>query len=465
MLKEFIIMSNKQTIKNKTFQVTKEVIDNLIALINEKEVDEINNTLHGLHPSDAAEILSNLPEKSRFDLVMLEMIELKPDIIVELNNALQKEILNNLPTNKVVKIVNELESDNALQIVSNLSEKKKIDVYEKIPSKDKQLIEKVLKIYSEDSAARLMQAEYCSVSPNWTVGETIDYLRENDGLPKEFLQIFIIDHDGKLIGSVPSSRVLRNPRNIKMNTIMDETSVLINGDMDKEEVGNLFEQYNLVSAGVVDRNKKLIGMITADDILTVVKEEVEEDTFKLAGVQDEEITDNAFKVTKKRFIWLLINLFTAVIASRVIGLFDGNIEKVVALAILMPIVASMGGNAATQTLAVTVRLLATKELIADNLIKIINKEFLVGFLNGLLFSSISAAFVYFWFYDFKLSILIGISMIINMIFAGLSGIIIPVLLNKYKIDPAIASTVFVTTVTDVIGFVSFLGLAGFILGI
>ena len=458
-------MSNEQTIEKKTFEVTKELIDNLVSLINEKRVVEINNTLHALHPSDAAEVLSNLPEKSRFDLLLLETIELKADTIVELNNTLQKDILNKLPTDEVVNIVNELESDNALQIVSNLNEDKKIEVYEKIPSKDKKLIEEVLNIYPEDSAARLMQTEYCSVSPNWTVGETIDYLRENEDLPKEFLQIFIVDNDGKLIGSVPSSRVLRNPRNIKMNNIMDETTVSINGDLDKEEVGNLFEQYNLVSAGVVDRNNKLIGMITADDILTVVKEEAEEDVLKLAGVQDEEITDNALKITKKRFIWLLINLFTAVIASRVIGLFDGNIEKVVALAILMPIVASMGGNAATQTLAVTIRLLATKELTADNIFKIINKEFYVGFLNGLLFSIISAAFVFFWFYDFKLSFLIGISMIINMIFAGLSGIIVPTLLDKYKIDPAVASTVFVTTITDIIGFLSFLGLASFILGI
>ena len=458
-------MSNKQTIENETFEVTKELIDNLIILINKKRVDELNFTLNDLHPSDAAEVLSNLPEKSRFDLLSLEMIKLKADIIVELNNTLQNEILNNLSTDEVVNIVNECESDNALQIISNLNEQKKIEVYEKIPSKDKQLIEKVLKIYPKDSAARLMQAEYCSILPHWTVGETIDYLRENENLPKEFLQIFVVDNYGKLIGSVPSSRVLRNPRNIKMNSIMDEASVLINGDMDKEEVGNLFEQYNLVSSGVVDRNKKLIGMITADDILTVVKEEAEEDTLKLAGVQDEEITDNAFKITKKRFIWLLINLLTAVIASHVIGLFDENIEKVVALAILMPIVASMGGNAATQTLAVTIRLLAAKELVADNLFKVINKEFFVGFLNGLLFSVISAAFVYFWFYDFNLSILIGISMIINMVFAGLSGIVIPILLNKYRIDPAIASTVFVTTVTDVIGFLSFLGLASFILSI
>ena len=458
-------MSIKQTIGNKTFEVTKELIDSLTILIDEKKVGEINIALNALHPSDAAELLSNLTEQSRYDLFLLETIELKADTIVELNNTLQKEILNKLPANAVANILNELESDNVLKIVSNLNKEKKLAVYEKIPLKEKQLIEEVLNIYPQDSAARLMQTEYCAVSPNWTVGETIDYLRENEDLPKEFLQIFIVDNFGKLIGSVPSSRVLRNPRNIKMDNIMDRRPVLINGDLDKEEVGNLFEQYNLVSAGVIDRNKKLIGMITADDILTVVKEEGEEDVLKLAGVQDEEVTDNAFKITKKRFIWLLINLFTAVIASRVIGLFDGNIEKVVALAVLMPIVASMGGNAATQTLAVTIRLLATKELTTDNLFKIINKEFCIGFLNGLFFSIISALFVFFWFYDFKLSILIGISMIINMIFAGLSGIIIPVMLEKYKIDPAIASAVFVTTITDVIGFLSFLGLASFVLGI
>ena len=458
-------MSIEQTIGNKTFEVTKELIDSLTILIDEKKVGEINIALNALHPSDAAELLSNLPEQSRSDLFLLETIELKADTIVEFNNTLQKDILNKLPANAVANILNELESDNVLKIVSNLNKEKKLEVYEKIPLKEKQLIEEVLNIYPEDSAARLMQTEYCAVSPNWTVGETIDYLRENEDLPKEFLQIFIVDNFEKLIGSVPSSRVLRNPRNIKMDNIMDRRPVLINGDLDKEEVGNLFEQYNLVSAGVIDRNKKLIGMITADDILTVVKEEGEEDVLKLAGVQDEEVTDNAFKITKKRFIWLLINLFTAVIASRVIGLFDGNIEKVVALAVLMPIVASMGGNAATQTLAVTIRLLATKELTTDNLFKIINKEFCIGFLNGLFFSIISALFVFFWFYDFKLSILIGISMIINMIFAGLSGIIIPVMLEKYKIDPAIASTVFVTTITDVIGFLSFLGLASFVLGI
>ena len=458
-------MSNEQTIEKKTFEVTKELIDGIVTLINEKRVGEINSTLHALHPADAAEVLSNIPEKARFNLLLLEALDLRPDTVKELNNALQKDILNQLPSDNVAEIVNQLESDDALQIVSNLDEEKKIDVYEKIPLQDKKLLEEVLKAYPEDSAARIMQTEYCSVSPEWTVGETIDYLRDTDDLPKEFLQIFIVDEKNRPLGSVPSSRVLRNPRSTKMRDIMDETQMLIYGDWDKEHVGYLFEQYNLISAGVVDKNNKLIGMITADDILTVLKEEAEEDTLKLAGVQDEEITDNAVKITKKRFVWLLINLFTAVIASYVIGLFDGSIQKVVALAVLMPIVASMGGNAATQTLTVTVRLIATKELTADNLFKIIGKEFSVGFLNGILFSLISGLFVYFWFYELKLSILIAVSMVINMACAGLAGIAIPVILDKYKIDPAIASTVFVTTVTDVVGFLTFLGLAGIILGI
>ena len=221
----------------------------------------------------------------------------------------------------------------------------------------------------------------------------------------------------------------------------------------------------MVSAGVIDNKNKLIGMITADDIVTILKEETEEDTLRLAGVSEEDISDTAVEITKKRFIWLTLNLITAIIASLVIGLFDKNIEKVVALAILMPIVASMGGNAATQTLTVTVRLLATKELIASNIKKIISKEFLVGFFNGVIFAVITAIVIYFWFNEKNLSLLIGFAMIINMSIAGLFGILIPLSLNKFKIDPAIASSVFVTTITDVIGFLSFLGLASFVLGI
>ena len=242
---------------------------------------------------------------------------------------------------------------------------------------------------------------------------------------------------------------------------MREIPVLISVNMDKEEVGLTFENYNLVSAGVVNKDNKLIGMITADDVVTVVQEEAEEDVLRLAGVGDEEITDGVFKKTKRRFSWLLLNLFTAIIASVVIGFFQEDIEKVVALAVLMPIVASMGGNAGMQTLAVTIRAIAKQEISSGNFYKVVSKEFVIGIFNGIIFAIISAGVVQFWFKEFDLSILIAVAMILNMIVAGLFGILVPVSLKKFNIDPALASSVFVTTITDVIGFLSFLGIGSF----
>ena len=275
------------------------------------------------------------------------------------------------------------------------------------------------------------------------------------------MEIFIVDNNFTPIGTVPSSKVLRTSRDTKMISIMSESQLLIPVDMDREEVGRLFENYNLNSASVVDKNNKLVGMITSDDILTVLKEEAEEDALRLAGVGDEEITDGVVKKTKRRFTWLLLNLFTAIIASIVIGFFQEDIEKVVALAVLMPIVASMGGNAGMQTLAVTIRTIATNELTKNNFSQNLLKEFLIGVLNGVLFAIISAAIVQFWFNDTTLSLIISISMILNMIVAGLFGILIPVSLKKMNIDPALSSSVFVTTITDVIGFLSFLGIGAY----
>jgi len=315
--------------------------------------------------------------------------------------------------------------------------------------------------YPEDSAARIMQREFTAVPSDWSVGQTIDYLRESKDLPEEFLEIFVVDNDFKPIGIVPSSRVLRTPREKKMNSIMREMPVLISVNMDKEEVGHTFENYNLLSAGVVNKNNKLVGMITADDIVTVVQEEAEEDVLRLAGVGDEEITDSVFIKTKRRFNWLLLNLFTALLATWVISLFGASIEQMVALAFLMPIVASMGGNAGMQTLAVTIRAIATKELSSGNFNKIVVKEFLIGILNGIIFAIITAIIVQLWFQELKLSLLIGISMVLNMIVAGLFGILVPVSLKKVNVDPALASSVFVTTITDVIGFLSFLGIGSY----
>tara|TARA_B100001123_G_scaffold406466_1_gene497756 strand:- start:831 stop:1763 length:933 start_codon:yes stop_codon:yes gene_type:complete len=307
-----------------------------------------------------------------------------------------------------------------------------------------------------------MQREFTAIPSNWSVGQTIDYLRENKDLPEEFLEIFIVDSNFKPIGTVSSSKVLRSSRDLTMNSIMNEMQVLIPVKMDKEEVGHTFENYNLVSAGVVDKDNKLVGMITGDDVFTVLKEEAEEDVLRLAGVGDEEITDSIFQKTKRRFNWLLLNLFTALLATWVISKFGATIEQMVALAFLMPIVASMGGNAGMQTLAVTIRAIATKELSSGNFGKIVTKEFVIGILNGIIFAFITGIIVQLWFNEINLSILIAVSMVLNMIVAGLFGILVPVSLKKFNIDPAIASSVFVTTITDVIGFLSFLGLGAYL---
>jgi len=302
------------------------------------------------------------------------------------------------------------------------------------------------------------------VGTNWTVGQTIDYLREENDLPEEFLDLFVVDGDARPVGIISLSRILRSPRSTLMREIADETQVLVPADTLQEEVALLFEKYDLTTAGVVNSDGKLLGMITVDDVMEVAREEFEEDVLLLGGVGEETIDDGVLQSSAKRFTWLLVNLFTAGLASVVIGFFDATIDQMVALAVLMPIVASMGGNAGTQTLTITVRALATKELTSYNTMRAIRKELLVGTLNGVLFAILSGVATIFIFVDdggssFLLGGIIAGAMIINMIVAGLSGIILPVLLDRLGTDPALASGVFVTTVTDVVGFFAFLGLA------
>ena len=429
--------------------------------INISDLKFINQTLKDLHPSDVANLIENLSEDTRTKLIEIESFNIAPEIFIELNESIQSDVLQLLSIDSISNIIKRLESDNAVAILENVEKEKKNLILDKLPPKDRFLLEEGLS-YPEDSAARIMQREFTAIPSDWTVGQTIDYLRESKDLPQEFLEIFIVDNEFKPIGIVPSSRVLRTPRDFKMNSIMREMPVLISVNMDKEEVGHAFENYNLVSAGVVNKNNKLVGVITADDVVTVVQEEAEEDVLRLAGVGDEEITDTVFVKTKRRFNWLLVNLATALIASWVISIFGAEIEKVVALAFLMPIVASMGGNAGMQTLAVTIRAIATKELSSSNINKIIGKEFLIGVLNGIIFAIITGVVVQLWFKQEELSLIIAASMVLNMIVAGLFGILIPVTLKKLNIDPALASSVFVTAVTDVIGFISFLGIGSLV---
>ena len=446
--------------KKVNFEFNKEFINVLSKKIKDNDTAFLNRTLKELHPSDSADLIENLIPENRTKLIEIEGFNLDPEIFIELNESIQTEIFILLSTESIVNILKRLESDNALKILENLDEKKKNTVLNKLPPKDRFILQEGLS-YPEDSAARIMQREFTAIPSNWSVGQTIDYLRENKDLPEEFLEIFIVDSDFKPIGTVPSSKVLRAPRDSKMNLIMSEMQVLIPVNMDKEEVGRIFENYNLISAGVVDKTNKLVGMITGDDVVTVVKEEAEEDVLRLAGVGDEEITDSVLKKTKRRFNWLLLNLFTALLATWVISKFGATIEQMVALAFLMPIVASMGGNAGMQTLAVTIRAIATKELSSGNLTQIVTKEFIIGVLNGIIFAAITALIVQLWFKEINLSILIAVAMVLNMMVAGLFGILVPVSLKKFNIDPAIASSVFVTTITDVIGFLSFLGIGAY----
>ena len=446
--------------KKVNFEFNKEYIKVVTEKISNNDANFITNSFKEMHPSDAADIIEHLNEIDRENLIKLNNFKLDPQVFVELNESIQTEIIKYLSKDSIVDILKNLESDDAIKILENLEEKNKNDILGSLPPKDRFVLLESLS-YPEDSAARIMQREFTAIPSNWSVGQTIDYLRENKDLPEEFLEIFIVDSEFKPIGTVPSSKVLRTPRDSKMISIMNESQLLIPVDMDREEVGHLFENYNLNSACVVDKSNKLVGMITNDDVLTVLKEEAEEDALRLAGVGDEEITDGIFKKTKRRFNWLLLNLFTAIIASVVIGFFQEDIEKVVALAVLMPIVASMGGNAGMQTLAVTIRSIATNELTKNNFSQNVIKEFSIGILNGIIFAIISAIVVHIWFNDLTLSLIISISMVLNMIVAGLFGILVPISLKKFNIDPAIASSVFVTTITDVIGFLSFLGVGAF----
>ena len=446
--------------KKVNFEFNKEYIRVVNEKIQNNDALFITNSFKEMHPADTADIIEHLSENDREKLIKLNNFKIEPEVFIELNESIQSEIIKYLSTDTIVSILKNLESDNAIKILENLDEKNKDVVLNSLPPKDRFVLQESLS-YPEDTAARLMQREFTAIPSNWSVGQTIDYLRENKDLPEEFLEIFIVDNEFKPIGTVPSSKVLRTPRDTKMQSIMLETQLSIPVDMDQEEVGHLFENYNLNSACVVDKSNKLVGMITSDDVLTVLKEEAEEDALRLAGVGDEEITDGVLKKTKRRFNWLLLNLFTAFLATWVISIFGATIEQMVALAFLMPIVASMGGNAGMQTLAVTIRTLATNELTKNNFVQTVSKEFSIGILNGIIFAVISALIVQLWFKDVKLSLIISISMVLNMIVAGLFGILVPVALKRMKIDPAIASSVFVTTITDVIGFLSFLGIGAY----
>ena len=415
-----------------------------------------------LSAADIADIINLIPRSEVGNFISFIDSDFNPEILSELDENIREEVINLLGHSYVAEVLQKLETDDAVHVIEDLEEGDKKLILNKIPKIEREELELSLN-YPEDSAGRLMSVDFVALNPNINVGEAIDFLRLDNDLPIEFYEIYLIDSSSQPVAAISLSNVIRSSREKSLKSLQSHELITISGEMDRELVAYQFERFDLVSAPVIDEVGKLIGVITADDIVEVLKDEAGEDIKLLGGVGDEDITDNVIQASKGRFSWLFINLITAILASMVIGLFDGTIEEMVALAILMPIVASMGGNAGTQTLTIAVRSLSTRDLIPLNYKRIINREILVSFLNGVLFALILGILSAFWFGNFALGGVLAIAMVLNMVVAGFAGIIIPLILNKLGIDPALASSVFVTTVTDVVGFFSFLGLAAIFL--
>ncbi len=431
-------------------------------LLNEDN-KEIINFIRDLHAADIAEIIQKLDEENRSKFIISIKDFFNPEILTYLNEGIKDEIIENLDLKKLATTVSELDTDDAVDLVEDLDKSEQEVLLSYVSASNRKLIEEGLN-YPEDSAGRLMQRTFVAIDNSWNVGNTIDYLRkEKQNLPDDFYDVYLINSDNNVTGIVPLGRLMSSDRTVELNNIQNTKTRLINVLTDQEEVAYQFNKYAMVSAPVTDDTDKLIGSITVDDVVDVIEEEREEDILKLGGVGQADIFEAIIGTIKSRFSWLLVNLLTAVAASIVIGFFQASIEKVVALAVLMPIVASMGGNAGTQTLTVAVRALATKELTPSNALKIISKETFVGGINGIIFAIIVGLIASYWFADNLLGLIIALAMILNLFIAGLSGVLIPITLQKIKIDPALASGVILTTITDVFGFLSFLGLASLFL--
>jgi magnesium transporter len=438
--------------------LTPEAYELISGLVRADDRAALLKELESRHESDIAEIITVLASDLRTAFLKLVGDALDPEVFAELDDAVRDDVLQIVDTDTLVNTVQQLDSDDAVFVLEDMADDERQEVLEKIPQTERMVLERSLD-FPEDSAGRLMQSEFISVPPFWTVGQTIDYLRETEDLPDDFLEIYIIDPTHTPIGVVHLAEVLRAQRPNAMEALLHEDFFIIQAETDREEVALLFERYNLVTAPVVDEDQRLIGVITADDVFEVIAEEAGEDILRLGGVGDEAVTDTVLETAQGRLSWLFLNLLTAIAASLVIGLFDASIEKMVALAVLMPIVASMGGNAGTQTLTITVRALATQELLPVNAARLVYRELGVGFLNGLVFAVITGFVGGVWFNDTALGLVLAAAMIVNLVVAAMAGILIPIGLNRINIDPALASSVFVTTVTDVIGFFAFLGFA------
>ena len=433
-------------------------VDAVIACVEEGDAEGARALVRPLHPADIADLFELAPQEMRQPIAAAIAELLDGDVLSEMNEWVREELIEALAPHEVAEIATQLETDDAVAIIEELEEEDQRAVLRAMEPDDRAAIEEALS-YPEDSAGRLMQRDLIAVPEHWSVGDVLDYLRRNEDLTTDFWEIFVVDAAHHPIGTCKLSWVMRTPRKILISDVMQREQTLIPVDMDQEEVALRFQKYALISAAVVDPAGRLVGMITVDDVVHIIQEEAGEDILKLSGAGDGDINEPVFETVKVRLSWLVVNLGTAIIAASVVGLFQGTISRLVVLAVLMPIVSGMGGNAGTQTMAVAVRALALNQLTSSNTQRMIFRELRIAIMNGLCLGAMIGLAVGLLYGNRDLGIVICLAMVINNITAGLAGILVPVSLDKAGADPAVSSAVFVTTATDVMGFFSFLGLA------
>ena len=457
------ITNNDDSNFKSLYGLTPVVENTIINAISNKNARSLKKLIEPLHPADQADMLERLTDEQISDFLGLLGKSLDPEVLVYLDLNVQEKVIDFIGPKALAKAIPELHSDDAVEILQELEEADRNVIIKQLPKSDRILVEEALS-FPESSAGRLMQREFLAFPGNWTVGQTIDHMRDQPQDNEDnFYSVYIVDPAHRLLGVISLSRLLSAKRPVRLNNLMEANPRSVNVETDQEEVSLLFQQYGLVNMPVIDKVGRLLGVIIVDDIVDVINEEAEEDLQGLTGVSNLSITASFIETIKGRFSWLILNMFTAILASTVIGLFQEEIEKLVALAVLMPIVASMGGNAGTQTVTVAVRALATRQLNYTNLQKFVLKETWLGLVNGFLFAVLSVLLAYLWFGDKQIALIMGLAMIANLLFAGILGTLIPLTLEKFNIDPAISSSVFLTTATDVIGFFTFLGLSALVI--
>ena len=433
----------------------------LSALASGNRVD-LTEVLEPLHPADIADIIEQLNTTDRARFIRLYDTEFYGDILSEIDEHIREEVISELNPDVLAEAVRDLESDDVVDIVEDLEEEQKETILDALEEGDRVAVQSLLS-YPEQSAGRLMQREVVMAPEHWSVGMAIDFLRNDANLPEQFYHIVLVDPRLHPVGNVSLGKLMSSKRSVLLKEIIEDVFQVIPADQDEADVAYAFNQYHLISAPVVDVENRVVGVITIDDAMVVLDEELEEDIMLLAGVGDSSVSDTIIETVRGRLPWLAVNLATAILASIVIAQFEATIAQFVALAILMPIIASMGGNAATQSLTVAVRAIATKDISSTNIGRVIRREVGVGILTGLIFAVSMGLIGVFWFGTAMLGVVIAISMLINLVVANLAGTTIPVILEKLGIDPALASGAFVTTVTDVVGFFAFLSIAGILL--